>query len=219
MENLKSIKKFLIFKDIEDKDTIALLRCLSARIVSYKKSEIIINRGERINYLYIVINGCARDIITEVNGNITTIIDYKEGDIIGLETLFANRKTFQTDIVAREDSSILLVDVFRCINPCNNYCPRHVRLMNNIISLLAKQNNKLANRVKELTKSSTKDKVLCYLNNIKTTIKKDEFNIPFDRQELANYLGVERSALSKELSSLQKEGKIEFHKNHFKILK
>ena len=78
---------------------------------------------------------------------------------------------------------------------------------------------KLANRVKELTKSSTKDKVLCYLNNIKSTIKKDEFNIPFDRQELANYLGVERSALSKELSTLQKEGKIEFHKNHFKIIK
>lgn len=219
MENLKSIKKFLIFRDIEDKDTIALLRCLSARIVSYKKGEMIINRGDRIDYLYIIVNGCARDTITEVNGNVTTIIDYREGDIIGLETLFSTRKTFQTDITANEDSNILLVDVFRTINPCNNYCPRHVKLMNNMISLLAKQNNKLANRVKELTKSSTKDKVLCYLNNIKSTIKKDEFNIPFDRQELANYLGVERSALSKELSTLQKEGKIEFHKNHFKIIK
>ena len=66
---------------------------------------------------------------------------------------------------------------------------------------------------------STKKKVLCYLNNVKTTVKSSEFNIPYNREELANYLGVERSALSKELSDLQKQGLITYHKNYFKILK
>ena len=64
---------------------------------------------------------------------------------------------------------------------------------------------------------TTKKKVMAYLSNIRSLVKSNSFDIPYNRQELANYLGVERSALSKELSDLQKEGYIKFHKNHFEI--
>lgn len=219
MENLKTIKKYPIFKNIEDNDILALLRCLSARIINFKKDEEIITRGESINYFYIVLSGRGREIVTTNDGTVTTIIDYKEGEIIGLDLANPNRKTFSMDVVAVTDSSFLLVDSHRLITPCNNFCPRHTMLMHNVFILLARQNLRLANRVKELTRRSTKEKVLCYLNNMRIATKSNRFTIPFNREELANYLGVERSALSKELSELQKDGKINFRKNYFELKK
>ena len=79
--------------------------------------------------------------------------------------------------------------------------------------------NSKINRIKELTMGSTKEKVMCYLYNMRSNVKSSKFDIPYNRQELANYLGVERTALSKELSELQKEGVIKFQKNHFELLK
>ena len=84
---------------------------------------------------------------------------------------------------------------------------------------LSNNNDAFLNRIKELTMPTTKEKVMCYLNNIRSAIKSTSFNIPYNRQELADYLGVERSALSKELSELQKAGYITFHKNHFELKK
>ena len=217
MENLKTIKKYHIFKNIEEKNISPLLRCLNAKVIRVNKGVTFIKPQEKIHSIYIIINGIARNTMIDIDGNITAQIDFTEGDIIGLEYYYANRRTFMNEITAATDMTLLLLDSFRCTNPCQNFCPRHTLLMQNAFIQLAKQTNKANNRIYELSQSSTKDKVLTYLNNIKTIKKSNEFDIPYNRQELANYLGVERTALSKELSELQKKGKIEYHLNHFKI--
>ena len=219
MEKLKTIKKYNIFKNLDDQDILAMLRCFNARITTYKKDKHVITSGERINFLYLILSGSVRETLVDTKGNINTYIDYKEGDIIGLGYAANAYKTFYSDMIALEDTTILLVDSFRFLNPCQNYCPRHTKVINNSFAALAKQNIKLINRIKELTMSSTKEKVMCYLSNMRASVKSSKFDIPYNRQELANYLGVERTALSKELSALQKDGIIKFQKNHFEIIK
>ena len=219
MENLKAIKKINLFKNLEENEITALLRCFSIKIISFKKNKKIVSRFERIEYIYIITSGSARETWFDDNGNITTHIDYREGDIIGLECINSNRKTFSNDITALEDTTVIALNSFRFFNPCHNFCPRHIKVINNAFTYLAKQYGKTLNRIKELTMPTTKEKVMCYLNNTRAHVKSNTFDIPYNRQELAEYLGVERSALSKELSELQKKGIISFQKNHFEIKK
>lgn len=219
MEKLKTIKKINLFKNLEEKEITALLRCFSVKFIEFRERKKIANRLDKIETLYIVLSGTARETWYNEDGDIITYIDYREGDIIGLEYVSGIRKTFSGEIISIEDTFVMALDSFRFLNPCNNFCPRHTKVINNAFSYLAKQNVKLLNRIRELTMPTTKEKVMCYLMNIRANVKSNSFNIPYNRQEMANYLGVERSALSKELSNLQKEGYITYHKNHFEIKK
>ena len=219
MENIKTIKKYNLFKGFEENEIIALLRCFNARIIIFKERKPIISLGEKLQNLYLVLSGHARDTWYDEEGNINTYVDYKAGDIIGLEYASSTSKTAQSTIIALEDTTIIALDNYRFLNPCQNYCPRHAKILNKAYVLLSKQNQSLLNRIKELSMGSTKKKVMCYLNNERKVHRSYEFDIPYNREELANYLGVERSALSKELSDLQKQGFITYHKNHFSITK
>lgn len=219
MEKIKSIKKLYLFKNLEENEITALLRCFSLKFITFKERKKLVSRFERIENIYIILSGSARETWFNEEGNITTNIDYREGDIIGLDYISGARKTFTNDIVALEETVVIALNSFRFLNPCNNFCPRHTKVITNAFSYLAKQNSKLLNRVKELTMPTTKEKVMCYLNNVRAAVKSNSFDIPYNRQELADYLGVERSALSKELSELQKSGFIIYHKNHFEIKK
>jgi CRP-like cAMP-binding protein len=219
MENIKTIKKYNLFKGFEENEIIALLRCFNAKVINFKERKPIISQGEKLQYLYLILSGRARDTWYDSEGNVNTYVDYKPGDIIGLEYCAGTYKMSPSTIIATEETTILALDNYRFLNPCQNYCPRHARILNKAYVLLSRQNQALLNRIKELSMSSTKKKVMCYLNNIRQATRTSEFNIPYNREELANYLGVERSALSKELSNLQKQGYITFHKNHFTILK
>lgn len=219
MEKLKTIKKINLFRNLEENEITALLRCFSLKFIEFRARKKIASRLDKIENLYIVLSGAAREAWYNDDGDIITYIDYREGDIIGLEYVSGTRKTFSGEIIAIEDTFVMALDSFRFLNPCNNFCPRHTKVINNAFSYLAKQNVKLLNRIRELTMPTTKEKVMCYLMNIRSSVKSNSFNIPYNRQEMADYLGVERSALSKELSDLQKEGYITYHKNHFEIKK
>ena len=219
MEKIKTIKKINLFKNLEDNEIAALLRCFSVKFIEFRERKKIASRLDKIENLYIVLSGSAREAWYTDEGDIITYIDYREGDIIGLEYVSGVRKTFSGEIVATQDTMVMALDSFRFLTPCNNFCPKHTKVINNAFSYLAKQNIKLLNRIRELTMPTTKQKVMCYLLNVRSNVKSNSFNIPYNRQEMADYLGVERSALSKELSDLQKDGYITYHKNHFEIKK
>ena len=219
MENLKTIKKIYLFKNLEDIEITALLRCLSVKFIKFRERKRIAGRLDKIENIYIVLSGTIRESWYSDDGDLLTSVDYHEGDIIGLEYLSGTRKTYSGELIAIKETQVMSLDSFRFLTPCSNFCPRHTNLITNAFSYLSRQNIKLLNRVKEITMPTTKKKVMCYLSNIRSHVKSNSFDIPYNRQELANYLGVERSALSKELSDLQKDGYIKFHKNHFEILR
>ena len=217
MKEIKQWKKYPIFRGIDENDILALNRCFSARIIRPEKNSKIISQGEKIEFIYILIDGRAKEYVTDSQGNISTHIEYEEGSIIGLDYYISNRKTFKQDIIVTEDSVLFLLDAFRVLNPCDNFCPRHTKAIQNLFFALAKQNESNVKRIKQLSLGKTKQKIVSFLNDYKNEKKSNSFDIPYNRQELAQHLGVERTALSKELSDLQKEGKIEFFKNHFKV--
>ena len=171
MENIKTIKKYNLFKGFEENEITALLRCFNARVLTFKERKPIISHGEKLQYLYLVLSGRARDTWYDTEGNVNTYVDYKSGDIIGLEFAANNTKSSNSTILAIEETIVLALDNYRFLNPCQNFCPRHARILNKAYVLLSKQNQNLLNRIKELSMGSTKEKVMCYLNNIKQASK------------------------------------------------
>lgn len=215
----KQIKKSKYFKDLDDLDFYALLRCLNVQIKSFYKNENIIQEGDDSNYIYIIFNGHARSYSLDIEGNRNIINDFPKDSIFGLEYYNTKQKTYKEYLLAIEDTIVIICNTYRCINPCQNRCKRHIDFTKNIFeefSRLLVENKK---RIDIICQSKTRDKILKYLRYVKAQTRKEYFTIPYNRQEMADYLGVERTALSYELSKLKAEGIIDYDKNSFKLIK
>ena len=219
MKNINLAKKTRYFKKLDDMDFNAIMNCLSCRIVEYKKGQTIVNISDEADYAYLFLTGSARSVSYDTEGNVFLNLDYEKESIFGLSEIASQKSKFNKHLYALEDSTVLLMSRFRLMSPSLNRCMRHIILMKECLLELSRQNNELYTNKNILTLKTTRDKVLTYLKEYSKKKRSKEINIPYDRQELALYLGVERSALSSELSKLKKEGYIDFSKNHFKILK
>ena len=219
MDNIKAIKRFPIFKNIDESDISALLRCFNAKIINIEKNTTFIKKDNRIVFLYIIISGLAIDIDYDDEGNMNIYNTFSDNDIVGLLSYSSGKKTYPRDIIAKTDIKALVVDAYRFINPCQNYCPRHVKTMSYTIDSLGRQSYKLTNRICELTSKTTREKFLLFLLNLSIRNKNKTVTIPYTHQELASYLGVERSSLSYEISKLKKEGYIDYDKRKYTLLK
>ena len=127
-------------------------------------------------------------------------------------------ETIHNDVIAEEKSTVLFLDASKALRTCSSACPFHTALIDNLFCLVARKNRSLVQKISQVTRRSTREKVLSYLSDQAKRSGKDSFSIPFDRQALADYLAVDRSALSSVLSHLRDEKIIEFHKNEFKLL-
>ena len=213
MEKLAKIKKCACFKNLNTMDFNAILRCLQIRIRKYKPGETIEYIGATPKFVYIVLSGRARASSINENGTSLIHLDYTQDMIFGLEYSL-NKSNYKEDFIAVEETTLIVCDITRMVTPCENRCPRHYQVINECIKQLSTNFSQTKGRVVELGQSKTKEKVMSYLK--KALPKANKFyTIPYNRQELAEYLGVERTALSAELSALAKDGYIEFHKSSF----
>ncbi|MBR2356167.1 MAG: Crp/Fnr family transcriptional regulator [Kiritimatiellae bacterium] len=121
------------------------------------------------------------------------------------------------DVEANEDRVVLLLKAARIVTPCENACAFHSRLVRNIMRTLAVKTLELNRKIEILSHRSTQDRLMSYLRAVAQQKGTAEFDVPFDRQQLADYLCVERSALSAEISRLSKLGLITSRKSHFAI--
>ena len=215
MDKIKTLKRYNIFKNLEENEVMPLLNCFRARVLTISKGQEFISSGNKIEKLYIIISGIAKDESFDQAGNRYSYTEYTDGDIIGILPYTLGRKTYPNDVISLTEMKVLEVDAFRFLNPCQNYCPRHTKVMQNVIAQLSKQTAKIESHVKETTKKTTREKILSYINKISKEKKSKEFDIPYTHQELANYLGVERSALSLELSKLKKEKVLSYKGKHY----
>ena len=138
--------------------------------------------------------------------------------IFGESFACADEKKMPVDIVASEDSEILMVDCQRVIHSCSNACDFHRHIIFNLLKIVAKKNILFNQKIEITSKRTTREKLLTYLLQQAKKTGSDEFSIPYDRQELADYLEVDRSGLSVEIGKLKKEGIIDNRKNIFKML-
>ena len=211
------MKKSKIFDNISDADIKALHFCFKTRVLNIKKGEVLIDEGEPFESIVLVLDGHLRTVINDYYGGNSILADYYTGDAVGIEEAFTNSTLAQYTLIAIEDTQVLTMNKYKVVQPCENLCPRHTQLQNNLVKIISHKNIELMQKFNHITKPSTKDKVLAYLQFVSKQTNSRYFDIPFNRQELADYLSVDRSALSFELSKLKKQGVLDFNKNHFML--
>lgn len=211
------IEESLYFKNLDNENLRAILRCFSARIQTYQKGSNIINIGDEAINVYIIAAGSARSFSIDETGREYINKDFYRDDIFGLTYISNEMPVFNEYLKALEDTVVIICNGFRFLNPCENRCKRHVDCMKLSFNRLTKMISEDFYRIKIMSQSKTREKILSYLYQFKS--RKKYFTIPYNQTELANYLSVERSALSVELNKLKKEGIIDFDGNTYRIIK
>jgi len=193
-----------------------MLTCLSARTVSYDKDQVIMLSGETITSVGLVLSGSVIIIKEDVEGRIVILSEHTVAEVFGEVFACAGITQSPVTIQAAEDSEILFLDYKRIITTCTAACPYHTMLIQNMLKLVAVNNLNLSQKIDILSKRTTREKLMSYFDLQRGVSKK--FTIPFNREELANYLCVDRSAMSNELGKMRSEGLVRFSKNEFEIL-
>lgn len=207
-----------LFRDIEGEQLTLLLNCLAAKTQAYKRDAFIFRAEERAIYIGIVLSGAANVIQEDFWGNRTILSRAEPGELFGESFSCAEVQTLPVSVVATEASEIMLIDYRKVISTCPSSCDFHARLISNMLQILARKNVMLTRKMEHLSKRTTREKLLSFLSAQAFHAHSDEVLIPFNRQELADYLCVERSALSRELSAMKREGVLSYEKNRFKLL-
>lgn len=179
----------------------------------------ILNAGDHPEYVGVVLYGRVHIVQDDFWGNRSILAAVTSGDLFGEAISCAEADEFPVSAVALTTTTILMINYKQIITTCSSSCVFHASLIRNMLKILANKNLNLTRKIEHITKKTTREKVLSYLSEQALLSHSDSFEIPFNRQELADYLSVERSALSSTLSKMQDEGFITFHKHAFTLNK
>lgn len=209
------IKNSPLFFGMSEEELRGILECFHARLKSFESGEMIIRQSDVITNLYLVLEGEVNIEKDTYWGRRIIISKLGVNDNIAMSFVACKAVESTIDAVAAEDTKLLVLNYEKCTSMCQNACERHKVLINNMFEILAKENLDLLQKIENVSQKSIRDKLLTYLSNEARKNKNNSFEIPFNRQDLADYLNIDRSAMSFELSKLQKEGLIKYEKNQF----
>jgi len=210
---LKSVE---LFEGINDSDLGLMLDCVEAKVKEFKKGGIIMLAGSKPLYVGVVISGEIHITREDIDGNRSLIAVIMPGQIFAEALCCADVPESPVTVTAGTGSSVMLLNFTRLLRTCSNSCVFHSQLIQNMLEVIAKKNLLLQNRMDIIGLKSIRAKVIRYLETFKPEHGK-EITIPFNREQLADHLCVERSALSHELARMKKDGLIEFRKNKFTL--
>ena len=217
MEHSASLARARLFAGIREEEIAPMLHCLQAVERRFPRGGYIFHAGEEIHSLALLVSGAAHIQKEDFWGNRSLLSSLTAGDIFAEAYAMPDSGLMRNDVVAVENCVVLLMDVERVLTRCTNSCIFHARLAENLFMLLAEKNRALAQKLDFLAQRSTRQKLLAYLSEQAQRAGSAEFTIPFNRQQLADYLSVERSAMSAELSRMQAEGLIETDRSRFTL--
>jgi CRP-like cAMP-binding protein len=211
------LKKCPLFSDIGEAGLLPMLSCLGARVVEYPKGSVVFDEGTRLKDIGIVLSGAVQIIRYDYNGNKSIIEENGPSELLCESFACASVEHLPVIAAASEDSEVMLIDSSHVLITCHHGCSHHNKLIFNLMKDLANKTILFHQKIDITSKRSTREKLMAYLM-IQAKKEGNGFYIPFDRQELADFLEVERSGLSAEISKLKKEGVIENRKNYFELL-
>ncbi|MCB6993984.1 Crp/Fnr family transcriptional regulator [bacterium 210820-DFI.6.37] len=215
--NYPFISKTSLFQGIPAEETKAALDCLSAVKKSFEKNQTVYYRGDRVSDIGLVLSGAVNIVKHDIWGNQAILDHVRGGQMFGETYACLQGEPLAVDVIAAERSEILFLNVNRIMKTCPSSCGFHNKIISNLVYTLAKRNQTLTSKMDHITPRTIRERVLSYLSAQAVKKESCSFEIPFNRQQMADYLSVDRSALSIELSKLQKEGVISFHKNKFDL--
>ena len=211
-------KNIPLFEGIAENELQALLTCLSATERIYEKDQFIFSVGEPASLVGIIRSGDVHIVKEDFLGNRTIIAALSAGDVFGEAFACARAKNLPVSVVATTECEIILIDFQKIISTCSSSCGFHSRMIENMLGIVASKNVALNQKVEIISKRSTREKLIAFLSMYAQRTGRRQFEIPFNRQELADYICVERSAMSAELSKMQRDGLIRTTKHQFELL-
>lgn len=204
-----------LFEGVSVEDAEAMLRCLGAQEKSYSRGEVIYHAGQCIERMGLLLEGGVNIVRPDIWGNENIIGHILPGEVFAETYACSQKAPMMADVIATTKSTVLFLDVGKVIKSCASSCSHHARLVRNLLMIMASKNLNLAQKINHITPKSIRERLLSYLSSEAVKQGKKEIEVPFNRQQLADYLAVDRSALSNELSKMQKDGLLSYHKNHF----
>ena len=205
------------FKGLTDNEILSILHCVNAATISRKRDSYIFRAGDSTEVMGLVVAGCVLVIQEDLWGHRNILSKYHAGDFFGEPYAASPGAVLNVSVVADEDCEIILLNVQRLLVSCPTVCDHHQKLIRNLVGVLANKILILNDKITHVGKRTTRDKLLSYLSAVSIRQASLSFDIPFDRQQLADYLCIDRAAMSAEISKLQKEGLIKTNRNHFEL--
>ena len=211
------MKKNTLFNGISNDDLQKLLQCFSSYKKTFDKDSYIFHSGDKIHEIGLIVSGGVNIIKEDFWGNRAIIAKISENEIFGEAFAFSSEKILDVSVVAYEKTEVLFLDCEKILFSCNSGCSFHRTLTENIIRMISEKNIMLTRKMQHIMKKTTREKILSYLSEQASKNHSNVFKINLNRQEMADYLSVDRSALSNEFSKLKKEDVIDFNKNMFTL--
>ena len=194
------LKKSQIFAGVGDEEIASMLSCLGARLFKFRKGQYVLRQGEHVSDIIILVEGNLHVQRDDYWGNRSILGRVSAGEVFGEAYAAPGSGALLNDVVALEDSAVIFFDIKRIITTCPSACHFHALVVQN------------------MSKRTTREKLISYLSEEAKKQNNSCFVIPFNRQQLADFLSVDRSAMSNELCKMRDEGLIEFNKSYFKLL-
>jgi CRP-like cAMP-binding protein len=207
-----------LFEGIDKAELDKLLNCLSAVWKKYEKGDYVFMAGGKFNTVGVILSGCIHLVQDDFWGNRSIIARFDPPESFGEAFSFGEKEYLPISIMAVEQSDILLINCKKIISTCSSACGFHTVVIRNIIRNMAQKNSMLIKKIEHITRRTTREKLLSYLSSYARQTKSSAFEIPFNRQELADYLSIDRSAMSAELCRMRDDGILHFTKNKFELL-
>ena len=216
-KHIEVLQNVNLFDKINPLELEAILKCLGAITKSYHKGDIITLVGDNVTAIGIIVSGNVEIIKENFAGRKTILTFLGVGEIFGEVICFSAIKS-PVSVVALTDTTVVFIDVNRLVTSCTNSCEFHTQLIQNMLMVISQKNFTLNNKINYLLIKGMREKLANYILEQNALHKSQTFNMAFDRNSLADFLNVDRSAMCRELGRMRDENIIEYYKSSIKIL-
>ncbi len=213
-----NLSETILFRGCSEEEIHSLLECMQARTEEFQKGSTIYRVGDRVSSIGLVLSGSVYIENDDVWGNKSILDTVQPGQVFAESYACVPGAVLMINVVAAENCRVLFMDVGRMLKVCGSGCTFHSALIRNLLETASQKNLNLSWRIFHTGSKTIRGRLLSYLSYQASSRGSREFDIPFNRQQLADYLGVDRSAMSAELGKMQREGLIKFKKSHFVLL-
>ncbi len=215
---IETLKRIRLFSGVGEQEISAMLNCLQAKLLTFSKGDYVFREGEHIDCITVLVEGKLLIQHDDFWGNRNIINIIQAGEMFGEAYAAPESSTLLNDVIAEEESIVIFFDIKRILTVCPSACRFHSIVVQNLFFSISEKNRKLVQKIGHMSKRSTRSKLLSYLSEEAKRHNNSRFTIPFTRQQLADFLCVDRSAMSNELCKMRDEGLLQFNKNEFTLL-
>ena len=212
------LKHTQLFKGVSDEEVSTMMNCLQAGMRTYQKGDYVFRQGEQLHDLMILVEGNLHIQRVDYWGNNGIIQAVGIGEMIGEAYIATESETVPNDVIAVVDSVVIFFDIQRILTVCSTACKFHSLVVQNLFFAISERNRQLVQKLGYMSKRQTRQKLIAYLSEEAKRQNSNTFTIPFNRQQLADFLSVDRSAMSNELCKMRDDGLLIFKRNQFTLM-